>query len=55
MDRVDAKAYEARGKCIADEYTQEVPEAGVKQNGRLTQGEDTADNGGLRLAFMALQ
>ena len=50
----DAKAYEQRGQCIADEYTQEIPEAGVKQNGRLTQGEDTADNGGLRLAMMAL-
>ncbi len=50
----DAKAYEERGDCIADEYTQEIPEAGVKQNGRLTQGEDTADNGGLRLSFMAL-
>jgi putative endopeptidase len=50
----DAKAYEQRGDCIADEYTQEIPEAGVKQNGRLTQGEDTADNGGLRLSFMAL-
>jgi len=50
----DAKAYEQRGECIADEYTQEIPEAGVKQNGHLTQGEDTADNGGLRLAFMAL-
>ncbi len=53
----DAKAYEERGKCIADEYTQPIPEAGpgVKQDGRLTQGEDTADNGGLHLAFMALQ
>jgi putative endopeptidase len=50
----DAKAYDQRGECIADEYTQEIPEAGVKQNGHLTQGEDTADNGGLRLAFMAL-
>jgi endothelin-converting enzyme/putative endopeptidase len=50
----DAKAYEQRGECIADEYTQEIPEAGVKQNGHLTQGEDTADNGGLRLAFMAV-
>ena len=50
----DAKAYEQRGECIADEYTEEIPEAGVKQNGHLTQGEDTADNGGLRLAFMAL-
>ncbi|HWO30323.1 MAG TPA: M13 family metallopeptidase, partial [Candidatus Acidoferrum sp.] len=53
----DVKEYEARGKCISDEYTQEVPEAGpgVKQNGLLTQGEDTADNGGLHLALMALE
>jgi endothelin-converting enzyme/putative endopeptidase len=51
----DAKAYDQRGKCISDEYTQEVTELGVKTNGLLTQGEDTADNGGARLAFMALE
>ena len=51
----DAKKYDERGKCISDEYTQEVPEAGVKQNGLLTQGEDTADNGGIRLALAALE
>jgi predicted metalloendopeptidase len=53
----DAKQYEERGKCISDEYTQEVPDAGagVKQNGLLTQGEDTADNGGIHLALMALE
>jgi len=52
----DAKQYDERGKCISDQYTQEVPEAGegVKQNGLLTQGEDTADNGGVRLALFAL-
>ena len=50
----DAKAYDERGKCISDEYTQEVSEAGVKQNGLLTQGEDTADNGGIYLALIAL-
>src|SRR5205814_925002 len=50
----DAKEYDQRGKCISDQYTQEIPEAGVKQNGLLTQGEDTADNGGTRLALMAL-
>jgi putative endopeptidase len=51
----DGKAYEERGKCISSEYTQEIPELGVKTNGLLTQGEDTADNGGTRLAFMALE
>ncbi len=51
----DAKNYDERGKCISDEYTQEIPEAGVKQNGLLTQGEDTADNGGLYLALIALE
>jgi putative endopeptidase len=53
----DAKQYEERDKCISDEYTQEVPEAGpgVKQNGLLTAGEDTADNGGLHLALNALE
>jgi len=51
----DAKQYDQRGKCISDEYTQDVPEAGVKQNGLLTQGEDTADNGGIHLAFYALE
>jgi len=53
----DAKQYEERGKCISDEYTQDIPEAGagVKQNGLLTQGEDTADNGGIHLALYALE
>jgi len=53
----DGKQYDQRGKCISDEYTQEVPDAGpgVKQNGLLTQGEDTADNGGIHLALMALE
>ncbi len=50
----DAKAYDKRGDCIADEYTEFVPEAGVQQNGRLTQGENTADNGGIHLALSAL-
>ena len=53
----DAKQYDERGKCISDEYTQDVPDAGpgVRQNGLLTQGEDTADNGGIHLALNALE
>jgi putative endopeptidase len=53
----DAKAYEQRGDCIAQEYTHDVPDLGpeVKTNGKRTQGEDTADNGGEHLAMMALE
>ncbi len=51
----DAAAYEQRDNCIAEQYTQDVPEAGVKQNGKLSLGEDTADNGGVHLTLNALQ
>jgi len=51
----DSTAYETRGQCIANEYTQDVPEAGVKQNGKLSLGEDTADNGGIHIALAGLQ
>jgi putative endopeptidase len=51
----DSKEYDERGACIAKEYTGSVPGiAGVQQNGKLTQGEDTADNGGIYLALSAL-
>jgi endothelin-converting enzyme/putative endopeptidase len=51
----DGSAYEQRDQCITDQYTQEVPEAGVKQNGKLSAGEDTADNGGIHIALSALE
>jgi putative endopeptidase len=51
----DAAKYDERGKCITDEYTQEIPELSVKTNGKLTQGEDTADNGGIHIAMAALK
>jgi len=53
----DAEEYESRSKCISDQYTQAIPEAGpgVKQDGRMTLGEDTADNGGIYIAYRALQ
>jgi predicted metalloendopeptidase len=55
----DAKAYEERSQCIADEYSNFVAvkddKGEVKLNGKLTLGENTADNGGLHLAYLALQ
>jgi putative endopeptidase len=51
----DSANYDQRDRCIVDEYTQDVPEAGVKQNGKLSAGEDTADNGGIHLALAGLQ
>ncbi len=51
----DGKRYQERAACISREYTHDVPELGVKTNGELTLGEDSADNAGLRIALMALQ
>jgi putative endopeptidase len=51
----DAKRYDEKDKCIVDQYSQEIPEYGVKQKGELTAGEDTADNGGLHIAMLALE
>jgi len=49
----DGKAYEERASCVADQYSSYVVAGDTKINGRLTLGENTADNGGLRLALMA--
>jgi putative endopeptidase len=50
----DAKEFEHRAACIADEYSSFEVEPGVKVNGKLTLGENTADAGGVRVALMAL-
>ena len=49
----DAKAFEERATCVADQYSSYVVAGDTPINGRLTLGENTADNGGLRLALMA--
>ncbi|HEX2644870.1 MAG TPA: M13 family metallopeptidase [Thermoanaerobaculia bacterium] len=51
----DGTEFEKRVSCIADQYTAYTVSDGVHLNGRLTLGENTADNGGLRIALMALQ
>jgi putative endopeptidase len=50
----DAKAFDQRADCLVQQYGNYSPIDGVKLNGKLTLGENTADNGGLRLAYMAL-
>jgi putative endopeptidase len=49
----DGKAYEERATCVADQYSGYTVAGDTHVNGRLTLGENTADNGGLRLALMA--
>jgi putative endopeptidase len=57
----DHKAFEAKTSCVADEYShfEAAPAQGSTPaaylNGKLTLGENTADNGGLRIAYMALE
>jgi putative endopeptidase len=50
----DEAEFEKRVDCIANEYSGFSPVEGVNLNGRLTLGENGADNAGIRLAFMAL-
>jgi putative endopeptidase len=51
----DGKEFEKRVSCVADEYSNFVAVDDLKLNGRLTLGENTADNGGARIALMALE
>ena len=55
----DAKEFEQRVDCTAKEYSSFVSvkddKGEVKLNGKLTLGENTADNGGLKLALMAFK
>jgi len=51
----DGKEFEKRASCVADEYSNFVAVDDLKLNGRLTLGENTADNGGARIALMALE
>jgi putative endopeptidase len=50
----DAKAFGERAQCLVKEYSGFTAVDDVHLNGELTLGENTADNGGLRLAYMAL-
>jgi putative endopeptidase len=51
----DGKEFEKRASCVADEYSNFIAVDDRKLNGRLTLGENTADNGGARIALRALE
>lgn len=51
----DRAEFDKRTQCIVDQYAGYSPVEGVNLNGKLTLGENVSDNGGVRLAYLALQ
>jgi len=55
----DLTAFKSKAKCFADEYSKFdfKKDAGGKAhvNGKLTEGENIADNGGIRTSYSAMQ
>ena len=50
----DRKQFVGKTDCEVNEYGSFESVPGAKLNGKLTLGENTADNGGLRIAYQAL-
>jgi putative endopeptidase len=51
----DAKQFQKRAGCVANQYSQYTVVDRLKINGKLTLGENVADLGGLMLAYRAWQ
>jgi putative endopeptidase len=51
----DATRFEAKSKCIVDQFNALSPFPGAHENGSLVQGEATADLGGLTIAYKAFE
>lgn len=51
----DLKNFNARTKCVADQFDSYEVQPGIFQKGRLVLGESIADLGGLTVAYAALQ
>jgi predicted metalloendopeptidase len=51
----DAKNFDARAKCIADQFDAYTVAGGVHENGKLETGEAIADLGGLTIAYKAFE
>lgn len=48
------KKFDAKVQCVIDQYSKFSPIPGVHVNGKLTQGENIADMGGIKNSFSAL-
>ena len=53
--QADREEFDKRTSCVADEYSSFTAVDDLHLNGRLTLGENTADNGGIRIALAALR
>jgi endothelin-converting enzyme/putative endopeptidase len=51
----DVARFEARAQCFIDEYARFHTDEGTPLDGKLTLGENLADNGGIRLSYAALR
>ena len=51
----DQKHFEERGKKIVAQFNEFEPQPGLHVNGELTEGENIADLGGLKIAYAAFQ
>ena len=51
----DRAEFDKRTGCVSNEYASFVAVADVHLNGKLTLGENTADNGGVRIAYLAME
>jgi endothelin-converting enzyme/putative endopeptidase len=49
----DAERFQEKTSCEEQQYSSFTVVDGIKVNGKLTLGENTADSGGLRLAYVA--
>jgi predicted metalloendopeptidase len=50
-----AKEFKKRSQAVVNQYNEYEPLPGLHVNGELTQGENIADIGGVKLAYAALQ
>jgi len=49
-----SKKFDKKVQCVIDQYSQFQPIPGVNVSGKLTQGENIADMGGIKNSFRAL-